>query len=372
MSLKETFQLRAIPSHLKEENIYRFSQVKRTYIGLLIIGLTWFIYTIAYVFIGDTTLSLIGILNVLIYLLLLAFFSRKPIKRKVFTANFILFFLFLNAYPICLITGGINSSSVIWLSLFPTIMVLMNGVKNAIPWLLVSIVLLISLLLNRNAVINFHFVSPGTDTDRFLDIIMMTFTAMIIISTIEISRKKMVQKLEKTQRELRILAITDPLTKLLNRRFFIERSESEINRAKRYHASITVLMLDLDHFKRINDNFGHKAGDTVLVEVSKALKKSVRDIDLVGRYGGEEFIILCPESDSASSLQVAQRIREDIENLTLDLNNQPVRMTISIGVAVESSGENLSLDTLVQHADEALYRSKENGRNLVTEWQKSV
>ncbi len=367
MNLRETFQLQAIPPHLEEQNIYRFSQVQSTYIGLLFIGLTWSLYTISYAFIGDASLFLISITNVLIYALLLVFFSREPIKRKVFTANFILFFLFLNAYPISFMSGGINSSTVVWLALFPTIMVLMNGVKNAIPWLIVSIILLISLLLDKKTAINFHFVSPGTDTDRFLDIVMMTFTSMIIISTIEISRRKMVRKLENVQRELRILATTDPLTGLLNRRFFFELAKVEMKRFMRNRNSLTVLMLDIDKFKRVNDRYGHKAGDHVLEEVSALLKQSLRDIDLIGRYGGEEFIILLPGSGKTSSMAVAERIRKDIENTDIPIeNNVIIHVTISIGIAEADPSGSCTLDALILQADKALYRSKENGRNRVS------
>ncbi len=358
--------------NLTGDHLYYYDQIRNTYLCLVIVGITLFIYTVSYLIIGNMVLVLVNGANILLLCMGFVFFLRKPEKRKAFTANLILILLFLNAYPVSLLTGGIKSSTIVWFTIFPAIMVFMNGIKNAAIWFAVSFTGYISLLIFKDINKNALFISSETVTERFLDISMLTFTITLIISMVDLSKRRTLKKLGETRKVLRVLATIDPLTELLNRRFFIERSESEINRAKRYHTSLTVLMLDLDYFKRINDNFGHKAGDNVLVEVSKALKKSVRDIDLVGRYGGEEFIILCPESDSASSLQVARRIREDIENLSLELNTQPVRMTISIGVAVEASGENLSLDTLIQHADEALYRSKEIGRNCVTEWQGAV
>lgn len=129
-------------------------------------------------------------------------------------------------------------------------------------------------------------------------------------------------------------------------------------------------MVDIDRFKRINDSFGHKAGDKVLEEVSNIFRKSLRDIDLIGRYGGEEFIILLPESDRDSSSIVAERIRNDIENAVILINGESIKITISIGAAELLADSKCSLDTLTLRADEALYLSKERGRNRVTVWDK--
>ncbi len=370
MKIRKLFRLKNIYPYLSNESAYLYGQIKGTYIGLLLVSITWFIYFMAYLLIGDRFLMYISGVNILIFFLLFIYFMREPVQRKVIVANAMLAFLFLNAYPISFLTGGLNSSTVIWIALFPAIMVLMNGIKNAVVWFVLAVILFISLLLFKSTGITKALVSRGAETDRFLDIIMMTFTTTFIISSIEISRKKTIQKLENVQEELRVLATTDPLTGLLNRRFFIELAEAEIKRSVRYKTSLSVLMIDIDHFKAVNDNYGHKAGDLALMKISSLLKSSLRDIDLVGRYGGEEFIILLPESDKRNSLIIAERIRKKIENTEIDINNsEKLHQTVSIGVAESNPEQQYTLDTLTLQADKALYCSKNTGRNKSTVWK---
>ena len=123
-------------------------------------------------------------------------------------------------------------------------------------------------------------------------------------------------------------------------------------------------MLDLDYFKSINDNYGHACGDKVLVKVAEALKLELRQYDILGRIGGEEFAILLPNTNKSSALSIAQRIRESIENLPIKYKKNTLRVTTSIGVAVDLNADK-NLDELFLEADKRLYKAKENGRNLV-------
>ncbi len=170
------------------------------------------------------------------------------------------------------------------------------------------------------------------------------------ITQIEISRK-----------ELRRLSITDALTNIGNREFFNENIEKEINRAKRYKTPLSLLMFDLDFFKKVNDNYGHDVGDIVLQEVSKAVKKVLRNTDIFCRYGGEEFMIIMPETSLNEAIILAERIRKTVENLQIP----PVKqITISIGVT--ELKEDDTIETFIKRVDDSLYQSKENGRNQVT------
>ena len=208
--------------------------------------------------------------------------------------------------------------------------------------------------------------------EKLLDMIMMALSIFLIISAIDISTKKVLTKLKRTQSELKRLATTDSLTGLFNRRFFEDLAETEIKRSFRYKKPLTLLMLDLDFFKKINDSCGHKAGDHVLEEVSTIFQASIRDIDLLGRYGGEEFIMLFPESDQKTSIIAAERIRKNIENTNLSFNNKILTITVSIGISTLSNYSTESLDTLIQHADKALYKSKGTGRNRITIWNEKL
>lgn len=165
-------------------------------------------------------------------------------------------------------------------------------------------------------------------------------------------------------REARELAVTDGLTRLLLRRPLMERLEVELKRGDQ-GSPMSLIMLDIDHFKSVNDTYGHPAGDAVLREVAAIVKRSVRDVDVCGRYGGEEFVVLLPLTPMDGALVVAERIREAVRSKGFDLRGEPRQVTVSMGVATASGHATRAVD-LIAAADEALYRSKQNGRDRVT------
>ncbi|MDD4879849.1 MAG: sensor domain-containing diguanylate cyclase [Candidatus Omnitrophica bacterium] len=163
------------------------------------------------------------------------------------------------------------------------------------------------------------------------------------------------------------LAITDGLTGIYVRRHFIERLNEEVARSKRHSLKLSLLMIDLDHFKQCNDTYGHLVGDIVLKEISRIMKEYVRQVDLIGRYGGEEFVIALPDTDKNSALNVADRIRMSVEKHKFRAYDETILMTISIGVATfPENGEDVV--TLIDRADQALYKAKEEGRNKAVSW----
>jgi diguanylate cyclase (GGDEF)-like protein len=169
----------------------------------------------------------------------------------------------------------------------------------------------------------------------------------------------------KLYRETQELAVTDGLTKLLLRRPLLERLEGELKRASQTDTPLSFILLDIDHFKSVNDTFGHPAGDKVLREIASLVKKRVRDVDLCGRYGGEEFAVLLPATDIKGATLVAERIREGIRKETFELRGESRTITVSLGVS-SFPGDATTMQALIERADEALYRSKENGRDRVT------
>jgi diguanylate cyclase (GGDEF)-like protein len=170
--------------------------------------------------------------------------------------------------------------------------------------------------------------------------------------------------LKKAQVELQLLAATDFLTGISNHRSFSEAGEREIQRTLRYGHPLAALMIDLDHFKRVNDKYGHAAGDRVLVAITAAIRKLLRDIDVFGRLGGEEFAILLPETDLAGGGATAERLRAAIAETAIDTGNAVLKVTISIGVTLLSQADR-ELDALLKRADDAMYEAKRNGRNRV-------
>lgn len=166
-------------------------------------------------------------------------------------------------------------------------------------------------------------------------------------------------------RKLEKLSTTDALTGLANRRYLLENFTTEYERAKRYKHHLSILLIDVDHFKKVNDTYGHPCGDRVLKKTADILKKTVRSSDLVARYGGEEFVVLLPETDNAHTLVIAEKLRNEVASNTLLCEESTLSITISIGVASYPEIDSSDPMQLLKAADQALYNAKNNGRNQV-------
>ena len=168
----------------------------------------------------------------------------------------------------------------------------------------------------------------------------------------------------KLYKDIAALAITDGLTGVYTRRYFNERFNEEIKRSALRHCSLAFLMVDADHFKTVNDQHGHLAGDQVLKEIANIIQENVREIDIVGRFGGEEFCVVLAETDLGGARVVAERIRKSAEKRIIKAYDSTLHVTLSIGLAIYPSDGKL-LEELIDKADWALYRAKSQGRNCV-------
>lgn len=168
----------------------------------------------------------------------------------------------------------------------------------------------------------------------------------------------------KLYKEIETLAITDTMTGTYTRRYFLERFEEEFKRAQARKTKLSFLMLDVDYFKKVNDQHGHLAGDEVLKEVGAVIKEGIREIDIAGRYGGEEFCVVLPETDAQGAALVAERIRKAVQAKAIKAYDTSLRVTISIGVAAFPADGKLP-EELIDKADWSLYRAKSQGRNCV-------
>ena len=171
------------------------------------------------------------------------------------------------------------------------------------------------------------------------------------------------EQLIAAREELRIQATHDFLTQLLNRAGIMEAMAQEMNRSDRREGVFSVVLADIDHFKKINDTYGHSTGDQVLREVAARIKASLRSYDVAGRYGGEEFLVILPDCDETTAIHVAEKIRKAVSCTSIDGLGEARTATISLGVSTRTPGT--SLDTLLSTADAALYQAKSLGRNCV-------
>lgn len=187
-----------------------------------------------------------------------------------------------------------------------------------------------------------------------LDLSYVSLISEVIASSLQNARMHKVQKK---------LAITDGLTGLTNRRRFQELLTYNFNKEMRYKRSLSCIICDIDHFKNVNDNFGHLAGDAVLEQISGRMKKHLREVDIIARYGGEEFVMLLPETDRDGAFIVGERIREDVAAIPFDIPGGTLDVTISMGICDNSEKKADTGEALVDCADKALYYAKDTGRN---------
>jgi diguanylate cyclase (GGDEF)-like protein/PAS domain S-box-containing protein len=169
--------------------------------------------------------------------------------------------------------------------------------------------------------------------------------------------------------QLRELAISDSLTGVYNRRYFFQLAQNEIERSFRYHRKLSLILLDIDHFKNINDTFGHLVGDQVLEALATRCRSNLRVFDAIGRFGGEEFVILLPETTIEEATAIADRLRSAVENIVVITPKGKAEITISLGLTCYQPDKPILLDQLIGQADQALYSAKETGRNRLAVYQ---
>jgi diguanylate cyclase (GGDEF)-like protein/PAS domain S-box-containing protein len=194
------------------------------------------------------------------------------------------------------------------------------------------------------------------------DVELVSYIADLVWSVIE--QKQTNEQIRQLNAQLERLAMMDDLTGLMNRRAFFSQGAKEINRAQRHQTSLSLLMLDVDVFKTVNDRYGHAAGDRVLQHVSHKIVENLREMDMVARMGGEEFSVLLPNTRAEDAVKLAERVRRAVEQESCQFQDQIIDVTVSIGVASYSKDIS-SLEALLRHADDSMYQAKNAGRNQV-------
>ena len=199
-------------------------------------------------------------------------------------------------------------------------------------------------------------VAEGLDMGAF-DYIIKPYSLLVLLARVRAALRE-----KERQDLLEKWATTDPLTELLNRRHFFELADRELERCRRLNSDLSFILLDIDYFKQVNDQYGHLIGDQVLITLAKELKLQLRKVDFCCRYGGEEFVMCLPDTPKDGTFDVAERIRNKIENTPFsDQDNNPFSVSVSLGIATRQNEE--SVETILKRADDALYQAKQAGRN---------
>jgi len=295
-------------------------------------------YTIAY-------FEFIVATGAVINILLLKISDGKLIRVA---ENFILIGMIILLTGI-IIHGGIANTAIYWIYTYPLLSFFLKGNRGGLIWniVLIGVVVILSFLNKLNIV-----PIPYSSAE-----IRQALSAYIVIMVLAyIFESALLSSYEKIKK----LATTDPLTGAFNRYQLFKKLEEEIERSKRYGSHLSLIMFDIDNFKSINDTYGHNVGDQVLKITIDTIKKHLRKTDTLGRFGGEEFMIICPNIDSEGAKKIAEKIRK----LVRDINIHSIpEITISIGVAEYNYGEDIS--EFIKKADIALYSAKNKGKNRV-------
>jgi len=232
--------------------------------------------------------------------------------------------------------------------------------------ILVSVITIVSILGTQVIVRTYYFL---TDTEmRLSEEIVGIIAPLLIASSIVSYLIRLIKKLNELEKEVRKIANIDPLTNLKTRRALFESAEDLFQLSKRYNRTLGVLLIDVDKFKQINDTYGHIQGDMILLTLGNILNEIKRESDLAGRYGGDEMLVILPESDISGCKIFAEKLMHKINSLEILYFDKIIRFTTSIGISVmETSDDFLSLESLIDSADKALYDSKKTGRNKFCE-----
>jgi diguanylate cyclase (GGDEF)-like protein len=325
---------------------------------------------------ADWTLCGLIAANILIiggsYLALLRGHS-KPLAARPGMAAYAVLILYMVAY------SDPEHGQALWFFVFPLVSIMLLPPKEGAIWSGVCIVI-------ATCIMTTGFPASETSayslafTSRFIITAILiaggTFWSEIVLrryqqemlaqrSTVEAESARLKAEIARRvalEADLRVQASTDALTGLVNRRAFMERFAHELARSQRHGPSPTLLMLDIDHFKKINDKHGHPAGDVVLAHLAQLLKSSVRNVDIIGRIGGEEFAVVLVETNAATAAPVIERLLERLRNTTVTLADATtLKFTASIGSTEILWAD--TIDTAIQRADEALYTAKKTGRD---------
>ncbi|EAR09037.1 GGDEF domain-containing protein [Reinekea blandensis] len=255
--------------------------------------------------------------------------------------------------------GGANQTGPLWVYLLPPVVMFLSGLKRGMMITALFVLgYLIIVFFPGNALGAVDY-SYEFKTRLLYSFLTLTFLAAVY----EQSRQSSYQKLNELKQDFERQASQDTLTHLLNRRGMRERIRYEVRRSQRNNQPITFILADLDHFKEINDHYGHDTGDTVLIQVSQLLQDSVRQQDSIARWGGEEFLFLLPETNARQAMQLAEKIRSIIESHPLNSDQPPLTTTMSFGIAEMLDLENHQ--STIAEADNRLYQAKSQGRNCV-------
>lgn len=349
----------------------RYQKSLNYFIGLFIFqALTQFLYIFRGILPDVVTIVLANTLLIasynLGYLGYCKFFNRRVNNWFVITpivAVLVIFSVYIGNFPVRAISLGLISAIQYLIQFLLVASINEKAISRSKPILLLGYGLIIVLFSIRAI----YIMANPTRVQSLLDPFWLNSLTLFatIPSILFIALGVLLMISDRLLEENRELATRDSLTHIFNRRTFSDLAVRELARAQRNERFTSLFMLDIDHFKVINDTYGHPIGDEALIHLVKIIKDSVRMQDLYGRWGGEEFVILLAETDADEARQIAERLRQRIADSTLVINNHTIKLTVSIGISTVTGSNMPGLECMIEQADKAMYEAKHAGRNCV-------
>ncbi len=302
--------------------------------------------------------SLSGVLLLLSFLYLLNHFLLKKtlncdLVSSICSIPLGLLFVYLTH------TGGVNNTGPFWLYIFPAVALFLHGFKKGLIYIFTFLSIVVFVFYFPDLI-----QSPALYNQEYKLRLILSFLVVTFLSACyEYSRMHAFNKMHVLRKELELAAKIDPLTNLYNRRGIFEKIEYEYIRSKRSETKFTIIICDIDYFKKINDEYGHDCGDYVLSELSKLFKNLTREQDSIARWGGEEFLLLLPETGLPGAYVVGEKIRKSVQHAIIKYDNIEISITLSFGLVEVDSDHDI--DISIKQADEYLYQAKIQGRNMV-------
>jgi len=290
-------------------------------------------------------------------MLTVANYLYLKLARQADSANLVIIVLMGSLCVYLFYTGGVAGTGPLWSFVFIPVAIFLGGVKRGV--MAVILLMTVILALHQSVQIDMH---EGMYTTTFMVRFVAIYAVLAILSLLnEYFRDGSQRHLQSAYQRLESLFRTDELTGLYNRRHIMEQLAYEALRMHRKNTPFSVILFDIDHFKQINDRYGHACGDYVLQGLAMVVQKAIRNMDITARVGGEEFLILLPDTHLHSAAVVAERIRKEMEQYSFIYGDIQFRVTVSLGVS--EARMDLLPDELLRLADENMYKAKKRGRN---------
>jgi diguanylate cyclase (GGDEF)-like protein len=285
-------------------------------------------------------------------------------RRRKPAAHLVVLGIYISVLGPALYTGGVNATSLVWCVFIPVVATIMAGRQATYLWGIVCVASVLGMYLLNHVFMIDLTVRPPQGLDHLVDIAGVIIAVMAAAWGNETVKLRAIIDLEAAQAQLMQLAAVDPLTQTYNRRYFMEHALRKIQQSEQN----SLLLMDIDHFKDINDTYRHDTGDRVLQEVCWRCKSNLRDEDLLARFGGEEFVILLPNTGLPEARQIAERLCTQIAENPIHVSPYNIQVSVSIGVACLTDLNQVKFETLLRQADRAMYQAKHHGRNRIFVW----